>query len=487
MSFIPSSLENPGRTLSGFNDSSTTSLGDVILPVQVGPVILNVLFSVVEDLSPFNAILGRTWLHGMKAIPSTYHQMVSFITQDGQIDLYRSQLAARQCYQIAREAGPSADPDPLETVQISEGGGRFAYVSTFLPPVERFELQKVLQQNCDIFAWAHSDMSGILPSVASHRLNVLTTSKPVRQKIRRFHPDRQKVIQEEMKKLLEAGFIREVEYPEWLANVVVVPKKGGKWRVCVDYTNLNDACPKDSFPLLRIDQIVDATFGHELLSFLDAFSGYHQIPMAPGDEEKTVFITPHRLYCYRVMSFGLKNARATYQRLMTKIFKPLIGDIVELNPAKCAFGVSSGKFLGFMVTQRGIEINPDQLPIGLLVRSYSVPCRRESKDPYISSAKLLPMQRQVLTNQPLRNVLHKPDITGRMLRWAIELSEYRKDYQPRLSLKGQVMADFIAELPEARISDKESTPDDWWSLHVDEASRSSGSRVRLLLKAPTGE
>ena len=93
----------------------------------------------------------------------------------------------------------------------------------------------------------------------------------------------------------------------------------------------------------------------------------------------------------------------------------------------------------------------------------------------------------VLTNQPLRNVLHKPDITGRMLRWVIELSEYRKDYQPRLSLKGQVMADFIAELPEARISDKESTPDDWWSLHVDEASRSSGSRVRLLLKAPTGE
>ena len=107
MGFIPSSLENPGRILSGFNGSSTTSLGDVTLLVQAGPVILNVLFSVVENLSPFNAILGRTWLHGMKAIPSTYHQMVSFITQDGQINLYRSQLAARQCYQIAREAGPT--------------------------------------------------------------------------------------------------------------------------------------------------------------------------------------------------------------------------------------------------------------------------------------------------------------------------------------------------------------------------------------------
>ena len=109
MGFEPSSLENPRRTLSGFNGSSTTSLGDVILPVQAGPVILNVLFFVVEDLSPFNVILGRTWLHGMKVIPSTYHQMVSFITQDGQIDLYGSQVTARQCYQIARKAGPNSD------------------------------------------------------------------------------------------------------------------------------------------------------------------------------------------------------------------------------------------------------------------------------------------------------------------------------------------------------------------------------------------
>ena len=109
MGFKPSNLENPRRTLSGFNGSSTTSLGDVILSVQAGLVILNVLFSVVEDLSPSNAILGCTWLHGMKVIPSTYHQRVSFITQDGQIDLYGSQLTARQCYQIACEAEPSAD------------------------------------------------------------------------------------------------------------------------------------------------------------------------------------------------------------------------------------------------------------------------------------------------------------------------------------------------------------------------------------------
>ena len=108
-------LENPGRILSEFNGSSTTSLGDIILPVQAGTVTLNVQFSVVQELSPFNVILGRTWLHYMKAIPSTYHQMVSFLTNNGQIDLYGSQLAARQCYQIAREAGANQeDASPPE-------------------------------------------------------------------------------------------------------------------------------------------------------------------------------------------------------------------------------------------------------------------------------------------------------------------------------------------------------------------------------------
>ena len=112
-----------------------------------------------------------------------------------------------------------------------------------------------------------------------------------------------------------------MKYLEWLANVVVVPKKGGKWHVYVDYTDLNDACPKDSFPLSRIDQIVDATVGYGILSFLDAFFEYHQIPMHPPDVEKIAFITPHKLYYDNVMSFGLKNAGAIYQRMVTRIFR----------------------------------------------------------------------------------------------------------------------------------------------------------------------
>ena len=115
-----------------------------------------------------------------------------------------------------------------------------------------------------------------------------------------------------MDNFLKVGFIKEVKYPECLTNVVVVPKKGGKWRVCVDYMGLNDVCRKDIFYLPRLYQIVDALAEHGVLSFLDAFSRYHQIPMYPPDAEKTSFITPHGLFYYNVMPFGLKNAGATY-------------------------------------------------------------------------------------------------------------------------------------------------------------------------------
>ena len=237
-------------------------------------------------------------------------------------------------------------------------------------------------------------MTGISPTHASHRLNVTPSAKPVRQKVRRFHPNCHLVIQTEVDNLLHNRFIKAIKYPEWLTNVVVVLKKGNKWRVYVDYTDLNDACPKDSFPLPRIDQIVDASAGHSILSFLDAFSGYHQIPMHPPDAEKTSFTTPYGLYCYNVMPFCLKNVGATYQRLVTKMFRPLLGSTMEvyiddmlvkskqrpdhtthlqqtfdllrkynmkLNPLKCTFGVSAGQYLGFMVTKRGIEASPTQL------------------------------------------------------------------------------------------------------------------------------
>ena len=101
-------------------------------------------------------------------------------------------------------------------------------------------------------------------------------------------------------------------YPDWLANVVMVKKANGKWRMCVDFTDLNRACPKDSYPLPRIDTLVDSITRHQLLSFMDAFSGYNQIKMEEVNQEKTSFVTNQGLFCYKLMPFGLKNAEATY-------------------------------------------------------------------------------------------------------------------------------------------------------------------------------
>ena len=172
----------------------------------------------------------------------------------------------------------------------------------------------------------------------------------------------------------------------------MVKKKSGKWRVCVDFTDLNKACPKDPFPMPKIDQLVDATIGHLRMSFLDAFQGYHQIILALDDQEKTAFVTIIGNYHYKVMPFGLKNARSTYKRMMTRMFESQLGKNIEiyiddmvvknkmvsehlgdlqtifeilrkyklcLNAFKCSFGMGSGKFLGYMVTHRGIEVNLD--------------------------------------------------------------------------------------------------------------------------------
>jgi hypothetical protein len=156
-------------------------------------------------------------------------------------------------------------------------------------------------------------MPGIPREVAEHSLDILSHSHAVQPRLRRFDEERRRAIGVELQKLLEAGFIKEVFHPTWLANPVVVKKKNGKWRMCVDYTSLNKACRKVPFPLPQIDQIVDSTARCELLCFLDAYSRYHQIKMKESDQLVTSFITPFGMYCYVTMPFGLQNAGATYQ------------------------------------------------------------------------------------------------------------------------------------------------------------------------------
>ena len=220
-------------------------------------------------------------------------------------------------------------------------------------------------------------------SIIVHKLNVSPSFSPICQKKQVFVQERDKAIAEEVRKLQEAEFIRDVYYPDWLANVMMVKKANGKWRMCMDFMDLNKACLKDSYPLPRIDFLVDSTARYQLLSFVDAFSGYNQIKMNKADQEKTSFVTSQGLFCYKVMSFRLKNTGATYQRLMNKMFAHQIGRTVQvyvdnilvksqqeddhlddlketfdtlrsynmkLNQNKCAFGVTAENFIGFMVS-----------------------------------------------------------------------------------------------------------------------------------------
>ena len=172
----------------------------------------------------------------------------------------------------------------------------------------RGEILEFVRRNLDVFVWAHSDIEGIDPSIMSHYLNINRSRKSVNQKRRAMDAERYQALKEEVDKLLSCDFIKEFFYLSCLANPVLVKKPNGKWRTCMDFTNLNKAYPKDSFSLPRIDQIIDATSRHALLSFMDAYSGYNQIPMYVPNQEHTSFIIDSKLYYYKVMSFSLKNA-----------------------------------------------------------------------------------------------------------------------------------------------------------------------------------
>ena len=173
------------------------------------------------------------------------------------------------------------------------------------------QLVEFLKDNLDIFAWSAYKAPRVDPEFVCHHLNVNLCVTPKKQIPRLSSKEHAEAIKDEVRKLKQTGVIKEVFYPEWLANTVVVKKKSGKWRVCVYFTNLNKACLKDPFPIPRIDQLVDATFGHPRMSFLYAFQCYHQIPPALSNQEKTAFLSLTGNFHYRVTPFELKNARST--------------------------------------------------------------------------------------------------------------------------------------------------------------------------------
>ena len=182
----------------------------------------------------------------------------------------------------------------------------------------------LLKEYKDVFAWGYSEMPGLDLGLVVHTLNVDPEAKPVAQLARIFHIEIEGQIVEEVQKLLVAGFIKPIQHPHWLSNIVPVKKKNWQIRCCVDFKNLNRACLKDEFPLPNMDLLIDSAIGSAMFSFMDGFSGYNQIKMAPKDAEKTAFRTTIGNFYYTVMPFGLKNAGATYQWIMTAIFHDMM-------------------------------------------------------------------------------------------------------------------------------------------------------------------
>ena len=308
----------------------------------------NIRYLVVNAPSAYNILLSKPALNRLRVVASTRHMEIKLPSLRGIVITIKSdQKEAKKCYknslktkrgvftvttrapgeegvacaEIARERRPELARDILE----KEIGGRIFKLGKSLGQGTQNQIAKVIARHLDAFAWSASDMPDIDLDFLCHRLTMDPQVRLVPQRRRKFNEKRRQVIKEETRKLLSVGHIKEIQYPDWLANVVLVKMANGKWRMCVDFTDLNKACSKDSYPLPIIDALVDSASGCRLLSFLDAFSRYNQIKMHPRDECKTAFMTELSCYCYTVIPFGLKNASATYHRLMDRVLAPMIG------------------------------------------------------------------------------------------------------------------------------------------------------------------
>ncbi|GKD35979.1 reverse transcriptase domain-containing protein, partial [Tanacetum coccineum] len=248
------------------------------IKIQMIPATTSLIGFSEETIWPIGQIflLAKIGIRKIYVVPSTAHGMLKFLVEGGTVMLRSSRVIPMECAMIS---GPSTQ-HPM-TSQVLE---------------EKIKVAIHPEQNFDIFAWMPADMTGIPRHMAEHRLNVQEGCPPFRQKKRGQAPERHKAIQKEVEKLVDAEIMKEVHYHSWLSNLVMVKKHDGSWQMCVDFKDLNKACPQDGYPLPEIDWKVESLCGYPLKCFLDAYKGYHQIKMAEEDEEKIAFITSQGIF-----------------------------------------------------------------------------------------------------------------------------------------------------------------------------------------------
>ncbi|RDY06371.1 hypothetical protein CR513_09628, partial [Mucuna pruriens] len=460
-----------------FDGSKREVMGEIALPILIGPALFNINFQVMDIRPAYSCLLRRPWIHAARAVPSSLHQQVKFINNHQIINIMgekelvittpmpeeyieRDKEAFEASFQSLEVEGTiggkpkSTTPTPPGNialqVMIKEG---YQSGNGLGPHLEGIPTPILVQENLGQFGldYRGNDSGGsttlskeeagwiyatqeeltnwtaeVLPNQDFLEIKNNPISPIDNQTLKNKEPDqlsepgkgvsteaealadiewwmdKEKPKFEAPTKDLESidlgegiegrevriGFLAVANYPQWVANIVPVPKKDGKVRMCIDYRDLNRVRPKDSFPLPHIDVLVDNTAQHAFFSFMDGFSDYNQIMMLPEDQEKTMFITLWGTFCYKVMSFRLKNVGATYQGAMVTLFHDMMHKEIEvyvddmiaksktleqhiedllhkyklrLNPAKCTFGVKTGKLLGFVVNKNGIEVDLDKV------------------------------------------------------------------------------------------------------------------------------
>ncbi|GKV46505.1 hypothetical protein SLEP1_g53487 [Rubroshorea leprosula] len=588
MQLNPSALQKYKGPIYKFNNQPVPVEGVITLPIYVGSEqrfrMASVSFLVIKMESAFNAILGRATLYGLKAVISQPHLCMKFPTPQGVGVLRGNQKMARAYYQdtfkkvelaaAPKSSSESCRPTQLgqQTMSISDIEHRPKGVEQKAEPVELVETVP------------------LNPDIPERTIKVGT-----------------KLITEERAELL-------------VFNPVLVKKPNGKWRMCIDFTNLNEAYAKDPHPLPNVEKLVERAAGHAGMSFLDANLGYHQVQLLLDNQEKTAFYAGDAIYYYVMIPFGLKNAGATYQKLVQIVFKLQIGRNIEvyvndmivtskraedhitdlnetfqnlrraqmkLNPLKCTFAVESRKFLGYVVSKKGIEVNPEKVQavqqmeppktvkdvqrltgrVAVLHRFIArlaercLPFFKVLREPknfqstdecqqafdelkqYLASVPLLskPVEGEslylylgvveeakpicyvskvlqgaeqnyllaekatfalvytarklrayfqshqiiVYTNLPLKKILQKLELSGRLIGWSVELSEYDLKFQPRTTIKGQAVADFLVECLSATVEERAPVYP-IWVLYVDGAANIEGSGAGAMLVGPNG-
>ena len=305
-------------------------------------------------------------------------------------------------------------PDTLKYAFLGPNESLPVIVASDLTTSQEDELVSILREHKEAIGWSISDIKGISPAIVQYRIHLVDDAKPVREPQRRLNATMMEMVRKEILKCLDNGIIYPIFDSPWVSPIQVVPKKSGitvvtnkndeqvptrvqsGWRVCIDYKKLNMATRKDHFPLPFIDQMLERLAGHSFYCFLDGYSGYFQIPIAPEDQEKTTFTCPFGTFAYRRLAFGLTTAPTTFQRCMMSIFSDMLGDFIEifiddfsifgssfsqclnhlalvlkrcketnlvLNWEKCHFMVKEGIVLGHKISEKGIEVDKSKVDL----------------------------------------------------------------------------------------------------------------------------